>query len=78
TEITEQGVKAVQTDREGNQTAIDIPAKTVAITMGFKRNDSLYESVKGLCDEVYIIGDADDAQRIADATKAGYRVACEI
>lgn len=78
TEITENGVKAIQTDREGNQTPVEIPAKTVAITMGFKPNPALYEAVKDLCEEVYIIGDADDAKRIADATKAGYRVACEI
>lgn len=78
TEITESGVKAIQTDKEGNQKEITIPAKTVAITMGFTRNDALYEAIKDCGSEVYIIGDANDAQRIADATKAGYRVACEI
>lgn len=78
TEITEEGVKAVQFDKEGNEQEIFVPAKTVAVTLGFQRNDSLYEAVLDAAPEVYLIGDADDPHRIADATKAGYRVACAI
>ena len=78
TEITDKGVKAVQTDKEGNQTEIFVPAKTVAITLGFKPNHALAESLKGICDEVYLVGDADEPHRIADATKAGYVAACAI
>ena len=78
TEITPEGVKAIQTDKEGNATEITIPAKTVAITLGFQRNDALYEAVKDFGGEVYLVGDANDAQRIADATKAGYAAACQI
>jgi 2,4-dienoyl-CoA reductase (NADPH2) len=78
TAITEEGVKAVQSDREGNTKDIFIPAKTVAVTLGFKRNDALYEQVKDLNKQIFLVGDADDPHRIADATKAGYRAACEI
>ncbi len=80
TEITSTGVKAIQADREGNKTEIEIPAKTVAITLGYKQNHALYEEIKAACPDmsVYIVGDANDAQRIADATSAGYKAACEI
>ena len=39
---------------------------------------SLAESLKGICDEVYLVGDADEPHRIADATKAGYVAGCAI
>ena len=78
TSIDATGVKATQYDREGNATDIEIPAKTVAITLGFKPNTALYDALKDSGVETYIIGDCGDPQRIADATKAGYRVACSI
>lgn len=78
TEITEEGVKAVKSDAEGNVEEVFIPAKTVAVTLGFKPNPSLAESIKDCIEEVYLIGDASDPHRIADATKAGYRTACAI
>ncbi len=78
TEITSDGVKAVQSDKEGNNHKIFVPAKTVAVTLGLKRNDQLYEAIKDCAPEVYLIGDANEPHRIADATKAGYRVACSI
>ena len=77
-EITETGVKAVRKDKDGNEEEVFIPAKTVAITLGFQRNAGLYEAIKDVVPEVYIVGDANDPHRIADATKAGYRAACEI
>ena len=78
TEITESGVKAIQSDREGNKKEIFIPAKTVAVTLGFKPNHELADSLKGICDEVYLVGDANEPHRIADATKAGYVAGCAI
>lgn len=77
-EIVESGVHCVQTDEKGNEKNLFIPARTVAVTLGFERNDALYEAVRERCDEVRIIGDADDPCRIADATKAGYRAACAL
>ena len=78
TEITESGVKAIQSDREGNKKEIFIPAKTVAVTLGFKPNHELADSLKDICDEVYLVGDANEPHRIADATKAGYVAGCAI
>lgn len=77
-EITGEGVEAVSVDKDANTSPVFIPAKTVAVTLGLKRNSDLYDAVKNYGGEVYLIGDADDPQRIADATKAGYRIACMI
>lgn len=78
TEITEEGVKAVQTDKEGASSDIFIPAKTVAVTLGFKPNPALAEALEDLVSEVYLVGDAHEPHRIADATKAGYVAGCAI
>lgn len=77
TEITETGVKAVQTTDEGEK-ELFIPAKTVAITLGFDPNHGLADALDGICDEVYMVGDCDNPGRIADATKAGYRAGCAL
>lgn len=77
-EITEKGVKAVQVDKEGNQTEIFLPAKTVAITLGFEKNQALGEAIKTSVAEVYLVGDCNEPARIADATKAGYVAACAL
>ena len=45
---------------------------------GVTETGSLYDAIKDSVPEVYIVGDANDPHRIADATKAGYRAACEI
>lgn len=78
TEITKEGVKAIQSTREGDEKEIFIPAKTVAITLGFEENHELGESIKPLVDEVYLVGDCETPARIADATKMGYRAACAL
>lgn len=78
TEITSGGVKAVQTDKEGNQKELFIPAKTVAVTLGFGKNTGLGEAIKQHVKEVYLVGDCNEPARIADATKAGYVAACAL
>lgn len=78
TEITSEGVKAIQSDKEGNQTELFLPAKTVAITLGFDKNTGLGDAVKELVAEVYLVGDCDNPARIADATKAGYVAGCAL
>lgn len=77
-EITESGVRAVQTDKEGNQKEIFLPAKTVAITLGLNKNHNLADTIKGTVAEVYLVGDCNEPARIADATKAGYVAACAL
>lgn len=47
-------------------------------TLGFKENRELYEQVKDLAPQVFIVGDCNEPKRMADATKAGYRAAASI
>lgn len=78
TEITQSGVKAIQTTKEGEEKEIFIPAKTVAITLGLAKNEDLGEAIKPFVEEVYLVGDCNEPARIADATKGGYRAACAL
>lgn len=78
TEITEDGVKGIQSDKEGNKTEVFVPAKTVGVTLGFKPNHELADSIEGVVKEVYLVGDANEPHRIADATKAGYVAGCAV
>ena len=78
TEITEDGVKGIQSDKAGNKTEVFVPAKTVGVTLGFKPNHELADSIEGVVKEVYLVGDANEPHRIADATKAGYVAGCAV
>lgn len=94
TEITEQGVKAIQSvpekdangkplkDEKGKPFTHDeevfIPGKTVALTLGLTENHELYEELLRQNVEVYMAGDCNEPARIADATKAGYVAACAL
>lgn len=72
--ITDSGVYAV--DENGVENFY--PADTVAVTLGFKENRELYDQIKDLAPKVFIVGDANEAKRMPDATKAGYRAAMQI
>lgn len=72
--ITDSGVYAV--DENGVENFY--PADTVAVTLGFKENRELYDQIKDLAPQVFIVGDANEAKRMPDATKAGYRAAMQI
>ncbi len=76
--ITDDGVKAVQTDADGDERELFIPAKTVAVTLGLAENRELGEALKQVANEVYLVGDCETPGRIADATKMGYRAACAL
>lgn len=78
TEITSEGVKAIQTSRDGEEKEIFIPAKTVVITLGLQPDGKLAEALKSCCGEIYVVGNAKKDGRIADATKDGYVAACAI
>jgi 2,4-dienoyl-CoA reductase (NADPH2) len=77
TRITAQGVEAVQHTADGDR-PLSVPAKTVAVTLGFAENRSLYEELAATGIEVYEVGDCASPARIADATKAGYQAAIRI
>lgn len=53
-------------------------AKSVIIALGFEKNMELGESLKGVVDEVYMVGDCAEPARMADATKQGYRAGCRV
>lgn len=78
TAIREDGVEAIQTNKEGEAKKIFVPAKTVALTLGLDPNRELGEKIKPAVKEVYLVGDCDNPGRIADATKAGYVAACAL
>lgn len=73
-EVTAEGVKLIQHSPEGDK-EISVSAKTVAVTLGLQKNHNLANALEGVVGEVFLVGDADDPHRIADATKAGYRAA---
>lgn len=77
TEITEQGVRAMQTV-DGEEKEIFIPTKTVVITLGLHPDEDLASKYVGTCPEIYLVGNCKKDGRIADATKDGYVAACAI
>jgi 2,4-dienoyl-CoA reductase (NADPH2) len=77
TRITPDGVEAVKHTPEGDE-QVSVAAKTVAVTLGFEENRSLYEQLAATGVEVYEVGDCASPARIADATKAGYQAAVRI
>ncbi len=77
TEITPDGVRAVQHTPEGDK-PVEVEAKTIAVTLGFEENLGLYDAIEDLGVEVYAAGDCRSPGRIADATKAGYQAAVAI
>lgn len=77
TRITPDGLEAVEHGTDGEHT-VEVKARTVAVTLGFDPNRSLFEQLKAAGYEVYEAGDCADPGRIADATKAGYQAACQI
>lgn len=72
--ITDSGVYAVGPDGRENF----YPANSTAVTLGFKENRALYEQIKDLAPQVFLVGDANEPKRMPDATKAGYRAAMQI
>jgi 2,4-dienoyl-CoA reductase (NADPH2) len=77
TRITPSGVEGVQHTTDGDK-PVSIPARTVAVTLGFAENRSLFQELASAGIDVYEVGDCASPARIADATKAGYQAACRI
>lgn len=77
-EVTERGVRAIQCDKEGNEKELFISAKTIAVTLGLRKNHVLGEALGAVVGDVYLTGDCNEPARIADATKAGYVAACAL
>jgi 2,4-dienoyl-CoA reductase (NADPH2) len=45
----------------------ELPADTVVMAVGSKANNSLYEAIKGLYPQVYLLGDAQNPSKVMDA-----------
>ncbi len=54
------------------------PADTVVLATGAVPETSLYDALKGSCDEIYLVGDAKEPRRALDAIHEGYNVARHI
>jgi 2,4-dienoyl-CoA reductase (NADPH2) len=70
-EISNKGVTAQRAD--GSRFTYE--ADTVAVTLGFEENKSLYKSLNDRTRYLEGAGDCMNPQRMADATKAGYKAA---
>ena len=69
-EITEKGL--VITTKEGVKQTIE--ADTVVPALPFKPDNKLFNELKGMVPEVYLIGDSKDPRLIIDAIAEGWRV----
>ena len=72
--ITEQGVVAV--DKDNKKTTI--PADYVVVALGAIPYNPLEEELKARFKEYYVIGDAKEPRRIADAVREGFLVGYEV
>lgn len=68
--------EAVVFEKEGN--LITYPAKTVVLAMGAVSENSLYEGLKGLVPELYVIGDAQSPRKALEAVKEGFEIGLKI
>lgn len=65
---------------EGTGTAerIELQAQSVVLAFGYKPLNSIYETAKSLCNEVYMIGGAARTSNALIAIKEGYQLGLEI
>ena len=71
--ITESGV----TVEDAGQTRT-IDADSVVLAVGFKPNTGLWEALKDKVPGLHLIGDAARPNKILEATRAGWNLACDI
>ncbi|WML32881.1 FAD-dependent oxidoreductase [Clostridium sp. OS1-26] len=72
-EITEKG--AIIETKDGEK---PIDADTIIFAVGYRSNNSLYEKVENLADEVYLLGDAKNVKNIMYAIWDAYEIARQI
>ncbi len=71
--ITGEGVEIVGPDGE---TTV-VPADTIVLAM-IQPENALEEALKGVCDEIHVIGDAAAVRRAHNATMDGYKIGLQI
>ena len=57
-------------DKKGNKEKLD--ADYVVLSLGAKSDNALYEEIKNISENVYLIGDSEKVGRIADATRSAF------
>jgi len=73
-EITKDGVTVI--DKRWNR--LEIPADTVALSLGFKTNKTAEKAFQGLVPDVYAIGDCANPSNLRHAIHDAFNVAVEI
>ena len=70
-------VKKGKTFKETGETS-RLDCDAVVLSLGARPVNALAKELKGVCEKVYTIGDAERVGRIADATRAGYELAAAL
>ncbi len=70
-EIDDTGIIAVDVENGNIRT---VRADYVVLSLGVKSENSLYPEIRSVCQNVFVIGDAEKTGRIADATAQGYEI----
>ncbi|HOP48030.1 MAG TPA: FAD-dependent oxidoreductase [Desulfobacteraceae bacterium] len=73
-EITDDGVTGIEKGRN----IININGDKVVLATGLVSETRLYDELKGLAHEIYVIGDALEPRRVGKATSEGYRIGSTI
>ena len=75
TKITESCIALESTDGKNSQT---LEVDNVVLSVGVKSENRLYKELEGTQKNLYIIGDAQKAGRIAHATRSAYEIALNL
>ena len=81
--IDEKGVELVKVVKRGKGFKVTgetsrLDCDAVVLSLGARPVNALAKELKGVCEKVYTIGDAERVGRIADATRAGYELAAAL
>jgi 2,4-dienoyl-CoA reductase (NADPH2) len=74
--IIEITLEAVVYEKENN--LVSLPAKTVILAVGAVPENSLYEQLKPVIPELYLIGDAKSPRKAIEAVREGFEVGLKI
>jgi pyruvate/2-oxoglutarate dehydrogenase complex dihydrolipoamide dehydrogenase (E3) component len=66
----------VLTTKDGLRKTIE--ADTIILAAGSQPNKRLFEELKGMASEIYLVGDCVEPRTIRDAINEGFRVGCKI
>ncbi len=73
-ELTDRGLDIVTSGGK----RITLPADTVVVAAGAKPDQELYQQVRGMVSELYLIGDCVEPRKIRDAIDEGFSTALEL